>query len=185
MAQKNEEYITPDMWDLYNVKQDTNNATTPSAPTTLPVFHTTYVGRSRSHYPKENLEYRKYNNYNPSTGKRCTTCTVDCTHGVPTKQFGTTQKMSYSQGILKHPECINGPSSTGRCEIVPNTITQVQYKYNVLQHNSNYTGTSKKMAYGKYVRATPGFETFASKKIPVIHIADKEQCWTDYICKHI
>lgn len=179
-----EPYITPTMWDLYNVKQDT---TTSTGAKNIPIFHNTYVGRATHHYPKDTLEYRKYNNYNTVTGKRCKTCDAGCTDGIPDKQFGISQNMAYAQGIVKHPECISGPRSTGRCEMVCNTISQTQQKYNIAKHNLNYIGTSKKMAYGKYVRTTPGMETFASKKVVALQpiVAKNQECWKSYWCRNI
>jgi hypothetical protein len=177
----NEPYITPDTWNLYNVTQDT---IAPTGPEYIPKFHNTHVGRTHAHYPREKIDHLPYNNYDPTTGKRCKTCDTGCANGVPIKQFGMSKKMAYSQGIQKHPECIPGKRSTGRREIVPNTITQVQHKYNVTKHDSNYTGTSKKMAYGRYINNTPGMETFASKKISALEPKNttKQECWTNYWC---
>jgi len=72
----------------------------------------------------------------------------------------------------------------GRCEIVPKTISQVQYKNNITRHDQNYTGISKKMAYGRYARTTPGLETFASKKVTNLQpkVRSKLACFTDYWC---
>lgn len=176
-----EPYITPDMWNLYNVTETTIS---PTGPEYIPKFHNTHVGRTNAHYPREKIDYLQINNYDSTNGPRCKTCVAGCANGVPIKQFGISQKMAYSQGIRKHPECIPGKLSTGRCEIVPNSITQVQTKYNITRHDSNYIGTSKKMAYGKYMRTTPGMETFASKKIPVLQstVGNKNDCWTNYWC---
>ena len=46
------------------------------------------------------------------------------------------------------------------------------------------SGTSKKMEYGKYVRTTPGLETFASKKVPSLQsvVANKQNCFSTYWC---
>jgi len=159
---KNIEYITPDMWNLYNVKQ---NTTIPPGSMFKPKFHSTYVGRTRAHYPRSDLEYRRANNYNTETGKRCVTCDAGCVGGVPKEQFGITKNMAYAQGIVKHPECIPGPASTGRCEVVCDTISQVKHKHYITKRDSNYIGSSKKMSYGRYMRTTPGMETFASKKV--------------------
>jgi len=203
---KNIEYITPDMWNLYNVKQNTR---IPPGSMFKPKFHTTYVGHTRAHYPRADLEYRRANNYNTETGKRCATCNAGCAAGVPKEQFGITKNMAYAQGIVKHPECIPGPASTGRCEIVCDgcvggvpkeqfgitknmayaqgivkhpeciagpastgrceivcdTISQVKHKHYITKRDSNYIGSSKKMSYGRYMRTTPGMETFASKKV--------------------
>jgi len=77
--------------------------------------------------------------------------------------------------------------STGRCEVVCNTLPQVQHKNNVLKHNSNYIGTSKKMAYGKYANNTPGLETFASKKVVSLQpvVKQKQECFTNYWCNSL
>ena len=71
------------------------------------------------------------------------------------------------------------------CKMECNTQTQAQIKYQTLKHNSNYIGTSKKMAYGQYIRTTPGMETFASKKIPVLQpmINLKIRCFRRVLCK--
>jgi hypothetical protein len=174
-------YITPNMWNLYNVNQDVSTST---ATRTIPIFHNTYVGRAKHHYANDRLEYRKCNNY---TGNKCNTCSAGCTDGVPIAQFGETKKVAYSMGIQKNAKCISGPACTGRCEIVCNTIPQVQQKQNIAKHDSNYIGTSKKMAYGKYVRTTPGMETFASKKVVALQplVTKNQECWTDYLCRHI
>ena len=54
-----------------------------------------------------------------------------------------------------------------------------QYKQTVLNHSSNYIGTSKKMQYGKYAQTTPGLTTFASKKYAALQpaVAQKQQCF--------
>ena len=177
-------YVTPNMWNLYNVQKDTSTAT---ATKTIPIFNNSYVGRATHHYAKDRLEYRKCNNYNPASGKKCKTCSADCVKGAPNTDFGVTQKMAYSKGIVNNPECITGPACTGRCEMVCNTIPQVQQKHNITKHNSNYIGTSKKMAYGKYIRATPGMETFASKKVESLQplVVKNQACWNEYWCKHL
>ncbi len=76
---------------------------------------------------------------------------------------------------------------TGRCEVVCNTLPQVQHKNNVLKHDSNYTGTSKKMAYGKYARTTPGLETFSSKKVTSLQpkVTEKLTCLSEYWCNSL
>ena len=90
-------YVTPNMWNLYNVQKDTSTA---SATKTIPIFNNSYVGRATRHYAKDRLEYRKCNNYNPATGKQCKTCAADCIKGAPNTDFGVTQKMAYSKGIV-------------------------------------------------------------------------------------
>ena len=184
----NEPYITPNMWNVYNVAQDT---IAPTGPEYIPKFNNTHVGRTHAHYPRETVDHLPYNNYGPSTGKRCKTCDTGCTNGVPKKQFGISKKMAYSQGIQKHPECIPGKRSTGRRELVNNfgdaskrDEQQAGKSYIVTKHDSNYTGTSKKMAYGKYIRATPGMETFSSKKVAILEptLTAKQECWSNYWC---
>ena len=74
--------------------------------------------------------------------------------------------------------------SAGRCEVVPKTISQEQYRNNIRRHNQNYTGISKKMAYGKYARTTPGLETFSSKKVTSLQpkVQEKQECFISYWC---
>lgn len=75
----------------------------------------------------------------------------------------------------------------GRCEVVPKTLSQVQYKHNIIKHDQNYTGISKKMAYGRYARTTPGLETFSSKKVTNLQpkVEEKLTCFTDYWCNSL
>ena len=51
--------------------------------------------------------------------------------------------------------------------------------------DESFIGTSKKMAYGKYIRATPGMETFASKKVESLQplVVKNQACWNEYLCK--
>jgi len=74
--------------------------------------------------------------------------------------------------------------SAGRCEVVPKTISQLQYKKNIKRHDQNYTGISKKMAYGRYARTTPGLETFSSKKVTSLQpkVQEKQDCFINYWC---
>tara|TARA_B100001287_G_scaffold276856_1_gene290170 strand:- start:12108 stop:12593 length:486 start_codon:yes stop_codon:yes gene_type:complete len=74
--------------------------------------------------------------------------------------------------------------SAGRCETVPKMIKQQDYKYNITRHDQNYTGISKKMAYGRYARTTPGLETFSSKKVTSLQpkVQEKQACFNDYWC---
>ena len=74
--------------------------------------------------------------------------------------------------------------SAGRCEVVPNTISQLQYKKNIKRHDQNYTGISKRMAYGRYARTTPGLETFSSKKVTSLQpkVQEKQECFMSYWC---
>ena len=74
--------------------------------------------------------------------------------------------------------------TAGRCEVVPKTILQEQYRNNIRRHNQNYTGISKKMAYGRYARTTPGLETFSSKKVTSLQpkVQEKQECFISYWC---
>jgi len=59
------------------------------------------------------------------------------------------------------------------------------YKQGVLNHGPNYIGTSKKMQYAKYVKTTPGLETFANKKYAALQtaVAQKQQCFSTLCAK--
>jgi len=74
-----------------------------------------------------------------------------------------------------------------RCALNCNTQTPEEIKYQTLKHSSNYIGISKRMAYGQYIRTTPGMETFASKKIPVLQplVNRNIKCFSSYWCKHL
>jgi hypothetical protein len=96
-------------------------------------------------------------------------------------------KERFPPQILNYgPECgACGSICEGRCRMVCNTIPQAVQKYEVLRHNSNYIGTSKRMAYGKYANNTPGLYTFASKKVPSLQptVKKAQVCFTTYWCK--
>lgn len=140
----------------------------PVGPVTIPVFNTTYVGRSTRHYPRSKIDY------------------YDCK-----KQRGGT--CGTSNNIASNT--FKDACSVGRCELTcdPNFYTKTQEeqeeimltkKTKINNHNSNYIGTSKKMAYGKYARTTPGLETFASKKVASLQplVKKKQDCFIDYTC---
>ena len=73
------------------------------------------------------------------------------------------------------------------CVLTCNTQSLEQIKYQTLKHSSYYIGISKRMAYGQYIRTTPGMETFASKKIPVLQplVNYNIKCFSSYWCKHL
>ena len=73
------------------------------------------------------------------------------------------------------------------CVLTCNTQSLEQIKYQTLKHSSYYIGISKRMAYGQYIRTTPGMETFASKKIPVLQplVNRNIKCFSSYWCKHL
>ena len=58
-----------------------------------------------------------------------------------------------------------------------------------MKHNNNYIGSSKKMEYARYVKRTPGTETFANKKQKVTqvrnHVNAQLQCFSTYWCKDL
>ena len=134
----------------------------------------------------------------------CNKCEIECDGPQGPKNmpiFNTTyvgratrhranQRLSYYDCSKKRGgKCGNknefiGTCVAGRCEVVPKTLSQVQYKHNIIKHDQNYTGVSKKMAYGRYARTTPGLETFASKKVTSLQpkVTEKLACFTDYWC---
>lgn len=73
------------------------------------------------------------------------------------------------------------------CKMECNTQSLEQIKAQTLAHSSNYIGISKKMAYGRYIRTTPGMETFASKKIPVMQpmVNTKLNCFSQFLCQKL
>lgn len=83
--------------------------------------------------------------------------------------------------------CDDNDVDVCQCQMMCDTQTQEQIKYQTLKHSCNYIGISKKMAYGQYIRMTPGMETFASKKIPVLQplVQAKIQCFSTYWCQHL
>lgn len=128
----------------------------------------------------------------------CYACHPTCLDNPPEgpntiPKFNTTYsnyaKNSYSNNFLLYDDgcgrCCE--SCEGRCKLMCNTISQEQRNYNVLQHSNNYIGTSKKMAYGKHARTTPGLYTFASKKIPSLQptIKKAQLCFQNYWCKNL
>jgi hypothetical protein len=126
----------------------------------------------------------------------CNVCPPTCLENAPEgpktiPKFHSTYvghaKNHYPQKFLTYDDKCGQccPICKGQCKLVCNTIPQEQIKYNVLRHNSNYIGTSKKMAYGKYARTTPGLYTFASKKVPSLQptVKKAQMCFQTYWCK--
>jgi len=126
----------------------------------------------------------------------CNVCPPLCLENVPEGPVTIPKFHSTYVGHAKEHYPINflnydskcgqcGPICKGQCTLVCNTIPQAQQKYDVLRHNNNYIGTSKKMAYGKFARNTPGLYTFASKKVPSLQPTVKKAqiCFRTYWCK--
>ena len=137
-----------------------NKYNTGKGPKNIPIFNTTYVGRAKRHIPVEFFDY------------------YDCT-----KQRGGTCGSINNIATTKFKcEC-----SAGRCELVcshfDSADDKLQYtkekKNNILKFNNNYTGSSKKAEYARYVKRTPGTETFASKKIKSTQVKNRVNCQLD------
>ena len=83
----------------------------------------------------------------------------------------------------KEPHIVSTPAALNSYPLLglPGTASQQkqQYKQKVLNHSSNYIGTSKKMQYGKYAQTTPGLTTFANKKYTALQpaVVKKQQCF--------
>ena len=105
--------------------------------------------------------------------------------GRATSHYPTQNLDYYDCNTSINGKC--GPRCEGRCEMVCNTIPQARIKNNILKHNSNYIGTSKRMAYGKYMNTTPGMETFASKKVVALQpiVKKNAECFEHYWCKNL
>jgi len=131
--------------------------------------------------------------------KSCVKCEPNCagtaTENIPvfhstyvgraTSHYANQPLDYYDCNTSRNGEC--GPRCEGRCEMVCNTIPQARLKNNILKHNSNYIGTSKRMAYGKYMNTTPGMETFANKKYEALQpsVQYKKTCFENYWCKNL
>ena len=117
-----------------------------------------------------------------------------CTCSTVFEDPDISTKMAYSKFIQATSNCVRAIDKSKdectccRCKLTCNSsITQSQYKLQTLKHSSYYIGISKKMAYGKYMRVTPGMETFASKKIPVMQplVNRNFKCFSQYWCQHL
>jgi len=77
------------------------------------------------------------------------------------------------------------PDMDNQCcpDMVCKTETQLQKKLRVLKTGPN-SYNQKAMRYSAYVKSEPGFETFASKKVPGVQavVANKQQCFQNAIC---
>ena len=94
-------------------------------------------------------------------------------------------KTRYPNSHLVYDAPCGGSCSCGpRCVNNCTTISQEDYKNQVLKHGPNYIGTSKKAFYGQYIRNTPGMYTFASKKINSLQKvnAKNQLCFRTYWC---
>jgi|TARA_B110000858_G_C17653561_1_gene403848 hypothetical protein len=140
----------------------------PTGPKNTPIFNTTYVGRARRHIPDRRITY------------------YDCK-----KQRGGSCGAANNIATNKFKETC----SAGRCESNCDTAffakssddqdaILLTKKNNILRKGVQQSGTSKKMEYGKYVRTTPGLETFASKKVASLQsvVANKQSCFSTYWC---
>lgn len=134
---------------------------TGTGPKNIPIFNTTYVGRAKKHIPNQFLDY------------------YDCT-----KQRG---------GNCGNRDKFKANCSAGRCEYVCPYLPAERDEYLekqkdiIKKHNNNYIGSSKKMEYARYVKRTPGTETFANKKQKVTqvrnHVNAQLACFSTYWCK--
>ena len=80
--------------------------------------------------------------------------------------------------------------SAGRCEYVAPYEASKRDEYlltkkqSLLKHNNNYTGSSKKLEYAKFIKRTPGMETFASKKGNIPVVKEKLDAFVNNCCKN-
>ena len=142
------------------------NFNTGTGPKNIPIFNTTYVGRTKKHIPNQFLDYY---DCQKQRGGSC-----GSTNNIATDYFKS--------------KC-----SAGRCEYVcPYEISSrdeylEKQKDIVMKHNNNYIGSSKKSEYARYVKRTPGTETFANKKLKVPevknHVNAQLDCFATYWCK--
>ena len=83
--------------------------------------------------------------------------------------------------------------SAGRCEYVcpyePSKRDEylLTRKQSLLKHNNNYKGSSKKTEYAKYIKRSPGMETFASKKVAALQptVTRNLNAWVNDCCKNL
>ena len=139
---------------------------TGSAPKNIPIFNTTYVGRAKRHMPNQFLDYYD------CTKQRGGSC--GSTNNIATNKF-------------------KNNCSAGRCEYACPYVPEFREEYlekkkdEIKKHNNNYPGSSKKMEYARYVKRTPGTETFANKKqkVPEVkaHVNAQLDCFSNYWCK--
>jgi hypothetical protein len=135
-----------------------NNYNKGNRPKNIPVFNTTYVGRAKRHIPIE------YFDYYDCTKQRGGTC-GSVNNNIATNEFKS--------------KC-----SAGRCELVcetfdsanDKTLYKKEQKNAILKFNNNYTGSSKKTEYARYIKRTRGTETFASKKITSTQVKNRVNC---------
>ena len=129
----------------------------------VPIFNTTYVGRAKRHVPMDFLDY------------------YDCT-----KQRGGTCGSTNNTASDKFKQLC----SAGRCESVcPYERDQretylLTRKQSLLKHNNNYRGSSKKLEYARFIKRTPGMETFASKKVNIPLVTKNLNAFVNVCCNH-
>lgn len=129
----------------------------------IPIFKTTYVGRATRHIPMDFLEYY---DCSKQRGGMC-----GSTNNIATDKFKQL-------------------CSAGRCEYVPPYEASKRDEYlltkkqSLLKHNNNYTGSSKKLEYAKFIKRTPGMETFASKKGNIPVVKEKLDAFVNNCCKN-
>ena len=77
-----------------------------------------------------------------------------------------------SENKMPHP--INRPAAGLGCPTYG-----AYHNAQVTNHGPNYVGMSKRMEYGRYVRTTPGLETFSGKKYEALQpkVEVKQQCF--------
>ena len=132
----------------------------------IPIFKTTYVGRATRHIPMDFLDY------------------YDCT-----KQRGGMCGSTNNIATDKFKQLC----SAGRCEYVcpyePSKRDEylLTRKQSLLKHNNNYKGSSKKTEYAKYIKRSPGMETFASKKVAALQptVTRNLNAWVNDCCKNL
>lgn len=143
----------------------------PVGPKNIPIFNTTYVGRARRHIPDKRISY------------------YDCS-----KQRGG----SCGSADNIATDTFKQNCSAGRCETNCDTsfyskteqqqdAILLQKKNKILRQGSQYTGTSKRSEYARYVKTTPGFETFSSKKVASLQstVQAKQNCFVNYWCDQL
>ena len=140
----------------------------PEGPKNIPIFNTTYVGRARKHIPDRRINYY---DCKKQRGGNC-----GSTNNIATNTF----KENCSAG-----RCELSCDSTfyAKTQDEQNSILLTQ-KNNILRKGGENSGKSKKSEYARYVKTTPGFETFSSKKVSSLQttITNKRNCFVNYWC---
>lgn len=125
------------------------------------------------------------NGFPLNTNGNCRTCERCANCNRPYRSYNQFMSDATIQCWAANDEVAT--SNAGRCKLVCSTITTQQHKNAVLNHGPGYIGMSKKMAFGRYARTTPGLETVSNKKYKALQptVAKAQACFPRYICPNL